>query len=465
MATQSVSRVQQIVETVIASIEDGLVRSGKRLPSIRMAAGDYGVSKNTMAEAYDRLVALGFLEARRGSGYYVNQVRRQPVEERQPHVVEALDLVSLLREQLDQNYAVRVGDGRLPSSWMEGSELGRHLWGSGVQRSGEVNHGYGTARGFPPLRERIALSLAERSIKAAPSQILLTQGANHALDLIVRHLVDPGDPVLVDSPGYYPLFGKLKLAKARIIGVRRLADGPDLEDLAAKGAASGAKVFFTQSLAHNPTGASLTMSAAHRVLQIAARHGLYVVEDDTFADLLPATSPRLAALDQLERVIYVGTFSKTISASLRVGYVAAGQALLDTLADIKTLTIVSTSDYVERVVHDLFVSGQYRRHLQRLRARIEAATASALPKLERLGIGIPNPPSGGYYLWGELPDGIDESDLARRAAGQGIFLAPGTVFMPDRGTNRPAIRINIAHANDQRFLDFIRTYIDTYGRA
>jgi DNA-binding transcriptional MocR family regulator len=456
---KSPGRGARIVESVVGLIEGGALKTGERLPAIRVAAQNYGVSKNTLADAYDRLVSLGYLEARRGSGYYVRPMRLKPIAARPPHVEEALDLVSLLREQLEQHHAVRVGDGRPPPSWMEDSELGRHLNAVGSRAGGEVSHGYGHPRGFRPLRERIALTLAERSILATPDQILLTQGANHALDLIVRNLVAPGDAVLVDSPGYYPLFGKLKLAKAQTIGVRRLPDGPDLEDLAAKAATSHAKVFFTQSLAHNPTGGSLSLPVAHRVLQIAQRHGLHIVEDDPFADVLPASSPRLAALDQLERVTYVGTFSKTLSASLRVGYIAAAQPLADALADLKILTIVSTSDYIERVIHNLIVNGQYRRHLHRLKGRIEESTVGALRHLERLGLQAFGPPSGGFYLWTVLPAEVDEADLARRAIEQGIFMAPGTVFMPDRIAAGPAIRINVAYAGDQRFLEFLKAYL------
>ena len=229
------TRVDAIVETISGMIEGGLLKPGERLASVRNAAGEHGVSKNTMAEAYDRLVAAGHLEARPSSGYFVTAPAGARSSRPQPRqdVAEALDLVSLLREQLDQHHEVRPGDGRPPPSWMEGSELGAHFGGMKWPRGGgpSVEHGYGSSWGFKPLRERICVSLAERAIKAAPAQVLLTLGANHALDLIVRRFVEPGDVVLVDDPGYYPLFGKLKLAKARMVGVRRCMDGPNLDDL------------------------------------------------------------------------------------------------------------------------------------------------------------------------------------------------------------------------------------------
>jgi len=453
------SRVGQIVSDIVGVIEQGLLKPGDRLPSIRAAAGQHAVAKNTMVEAYDRLVALGYVQAQRGSGFFVTTVHRpRPAAERRPHVAEALDLVWLLREQLDQKYVARVGDGRPPPSWTEGSELRKHLRPD-RQREAQIEPGYGSPLGFVPLRERITLMLAERSIKADPSQILMTQGANHALDIIVRRLIEPGDVVLVDDPGYYPLYAKLKLAKAEVLGVRRNADGPDLDDLQSKAAMGRAKVFFTQSLAHNPTGNSISLPKAHRVLQIAMRHDLHVVDDDPFADVVPATSPRLATLDQLDRVIYVSSFSKTLSASLRCGYVAASQSIIDALTDVKMLSVVNSSGYVERVVHDLIASGQYRHHLRRLSERIKVACAKAFEALEQLEIPIFGSPSGGYYLWGKLPEHVNDLEFARKAAQESIFIAPGSVFSPSRALTKPYMRVNVAYANDPRFIEFYKRYV------
>jgi DNA-binding transcriptional MocR family regulator len=453
------TRIQAIVDRLTASIEAGIPKPGERMASVRRAAEDHGVSKNTMSEAYDQLVASGHLEARRGAGYFVRAVVRPRNPGPGAHVAEALDLVSLLREQLDQHYEVRPGDGRPPPSWMEGSELGAQFRTIKLSHDGGLEFGYGSSWGFLPLRERISLSLAERSIQCRPEQILLTHGANHALDLITRYLIEPGHVVFVDDPGYYPLFGKLRLAKAQIIGIRRNADGPDLEDLNSKLATVTPRAFFTQSLAHNPTGGSISLHVAHSLLQAAERHGFYLVEDDTFADILPSVSPRLAALDQLRRVLYVGTFSKTLSASLRVGYLAADPALAQALSDIKLLTTVATSDHVERFVFSLIAGGHYLRHLRRLRRRVEEATATALHDLSKVGLRVPQGHGGGFYLWAELPADIDEAILCREAATKSIFLAPGSVFHPGKEIQPPAMRINVAHASNPRFLMFIKNVL------
>ena len=451
----------QLASKIGGLIEKGLLKPGARLPSIRAGSVEYGVARNTLVEAYERLVAIGYIRAQRGSGYYVCDLSSKPQDARPPHIVQAVDLIWLLREQLEQNYAVRVGDGRPPQAWMEGSELGRHLRPLEL-RTRPVGEGYSTPRGYPPLRERIAVMLGERAIKVSASQILLTAGANHALDVLIRHLTQPGDTVLVDSPGYYPLFGKLRLAMVDVVGVHRTAEGPDCDDLAVKAERSKAKVFFTQSLAQNPTGNSISISCAHRVLQIASRFGISVVDDDPFSDLFPASSPRLAALDQLEHVIQVGTFTKTLSAGLRVGYIAAAERHIRMLIDLKMLTIVNSSGYVERIVNDLIVSGQYRRHLKRLNKRISDAQEVALRILNDLDIKILGDPFGGYYLWGDLPDHIDDIELARHAAEESIFIAPGSMFVPDRKLDKPATRINIAYVGDLSTVEFYRKFMSEH---
>jgi DNA-binding transcriptional MocR family regulator len=450
------NKVEALTSRIAQAIEQGGLQPGTRLRSIRDCAAKEGLARNTVVEAYNRLLARGYAESRAGSGYYVRAVAGHLAAPPAPHVTEAVDLVSLLREQLEQHYEVRVGDGRPPAAWMEGSELGRHLR---LARSGaitDIDHGYGTPWGYLPLRETIARQLNERMIHVNATQVLLTQGANHALDLITRQLLAPGDTVMVDSPGYYPLFGKLKLGKVNMVGAPRLADGPDLDAMQTLVETHRPKVYFTQSLAHNPTGGSISLPKAHKLLQLATRFNFLIVEDDPFADLLPASAPRLAALDQLERVIYVSSYSKTLSAGLRVGYIAAAPDRINALCDLKMVTVVSTSDFVERVVYQLIATGQYRRHLARLKMRLDEALTLSLKTLGRLGVAALTDQPGGYYLWLQLPPHIDEIELARKAAAKGIFLAPGAVFYPDRNNARPALRVNVAYATDEKFVRFMR---------
>jgi DNA-binding transcriptional MocR family regulator len=448
------SKADLVIDKIEALIASGALKPGSKLPSIRRAADQFEVSKNTVIEAYDRLAAAGRVVSRPGSGFQVQRRTAQPAGATPKHVAEAVDIASLLTAQLEESFSIRVGDGRPPASWMEESEVRRHLGRYGRYRQGDES-GYGSAMGFLGLRERLANRLAEREISATPDQVLLTFGANHALDLIVRRFVAPGDAVLVDDPGYYPLFAKLKLAQARIVGVKRLATGPDPDDLASKAANEQAKLFFTQSLAHNPTGGSINLPTAHAVLSIAVRHGLMVVEDDPFVDLPTVGAVRMTSLDQLDNLISIGTFSKTLSASLRCGFVAARPDIIASLAELKMLTTVNSSGHVEQLVFNLINDGHYLRHLKRLGNRIRSATDKVVSNLDKRGFKLFAEPSGGYYVYVMLPEGHDDIQLAKDAGREGIFIAPGSVFNVEKGIGSACIRVNIARADDDRFYEFL----------
>lgn len=451
--------IDNIVAQISGQIASGLYRPGQRLPSVRGGAGQFAVSKNTMAEAYDRLVARGLLIARQGSGYYVSENRPAPVQQVKPDVMEATSIMSLLREQLDQNYLTRPGDGRPPASWTEDADM-RRILRTSRSAAAEVDFGYGSSWGLSGLREWLRVSLAERSITTEPDGVMLTSGVNHGLDLIIRHFLEPGDTVFVDSPGYYPLYAKLRLAKANVVPIPRLQDGPDLDELRRKLILDRPKLFFTQSQAHNPTGGTLSPAHAFTLLQMAEVHDFRLVEDDIFADLIAPSLPRLAAFGQQQRVLYVGSFSKTLSASLRCGYIAGAPDTIRSLVDLKMITMVATSLHVERVVLEMIESGQYLKNLRRLRGWIEDGTKATVQALSEVGLDVKLPKVQGFYIWVPLPPNLDETAFCRRAAQNNIFIAPGSVFYVDREASvQPAMRVNVAYGADPRFCAFLREEI------
>jgi DNA-binding transcriptional MocR family regulator len=460
MGQSALNLVDNIVAHVSGQIAAGLYRPGQKLPSVRGGAGQFGVSKNTMAEAYDRLVARGLAISRQGSGYYVCESRPAPVLKGRPDFTEATSIMSLLREQLDQNYQTRPGDGRPPPTWTEDADM-RRILRTGRGASAEVDFGYGSSWGLGGLREWLRLTLAERSIVTQPDGIMLTSGVNHGLDLIIRQFIEPGDTVFVDSPGYYPLFAKLRLAKAHVVPIRRREEGPDLDELRQKLLVHHPKIFFTQSQAHNPTGGTLSPAHAFSLLQMAEVHDFRIVEDDIFADLLAPSLPRLAAFGQQQRVLYIGSFSKTLSASLRCGYVAGAPDTIRNLVDLKMVTTVATSLHVERVVLEMIESGQYLKNLRRLRHWIEDGAKATAKALSCTGLDINLPRVQGFYLWVPLPVTIDEAAFCRRAAEANIFVAPASVFYPEREPGMPpAMRVNVAYGADERFCAFVRDEIN-----
>jgi DNA-binding transcriptional MocR family regulator len=346
----------------------GAYKAGDKLPSLRELAQLHHYAKNTVVAAFELLVSRGLVEPRRGSGYFVLAQKQaaRPAEEDAGSLGRAMDIVWLMREQLKtQPDAMAVGDGFPPVEWLADVRLDKYH--PKVVRTGlGALFRYGSRFGYAPLRDHLVRKLADFGIGAEPRQIVLTHGANEAMDIVIRYFVPPGGKVLVDDPGYYPLFGKLKLAGAQMLAVPRLADGPDLDVLEQLLIAERPRLFFTQSLAHNPTGSDISPAKAFRVLQLAQKYDLLIVENDPLADFKPTALPRLSALDQLERTIYIGSFSKSFSAALRVGFIACGADLASDLADLKALIHVSSSEYCERTVDVILSEGHYQRHLNRL---------------------------------------------------------------------------------------------------
>jgi DNA-binding transcriptional MocR family regulator len=445
-------------------IRDGAFKPGDKLPSLRELAQRHGHAKNTVVAAFELLVSRELVEPRRGAGYFVRE-RPAPkrTEEQAGSLGRAMDIVWLMREQLKtEPDELSVGDGFPPVEWLSEARLDKYH--HKVVRTGlGALFRYGSRFGYLPLREHLERKVADLGIGAEPRQIVLTQGANAAMDLVIRYFVPPGATVFVDEPGYYPLFGKLKLAGARIVGVPRLPDGPDLEVLDALLQLHKPRLFFTQSVAHNPTGSDLSAAKAYRVLQLAQRHDLLLVEDDPLADFKPTSMPRLSSLDQLERTIYIGSFSKSFSAALRVGFVACNADLASDLADLKALIHVSSSEYCERTVDVILNEGHYQRHLVRLRDRLTAATESAARLFESVGGRIFARTAQSLYLWAALP-GVDDSlELAQELLAQKVVLAPGKVFCLDSNTVSPWSRFNVGAVSDPRFLKALETALRQRG--
>jgi DNA-binding transcriptional MocR family regulator len=294
--------------------------------------------------------------------------------------------------------------------------------------AGDALLNYGVPEGYLPLRQQLVQRLALADIGAAPEQIVTTNGVTHGIDLVARHFIAPGDVVLVEDPAWFVMFGRFAAFGAKVVGVPRGLDGPDTTVLANLLTRHQPKLFVLGSVLHNPTGTSISAANAHRLLKLAEEYRFTIVEDDVYGDLAHGRALRLASLDQLRRVIYIGGFSKTLAANLRSGYIAAAPEVAAALADLKMLTGLTTPELTERVVARILAEGQYRRHLERLRARLDAARDRTGRALEKMGVRLHSAPTGGIFLWADF--GRDTNAIAAAAAQQNILCAPGSLFSP-----------------------------------
>jgi DNA-binding transcriptional MocR family regulator len=441
---------EQLCDHFAQRIRTRLLAPGARLPSVRECARRHGVSPHTVVAAYDQLLARGLVEARRQRGFYVREqagaAARTPAPAA-PRMVP-VDATALIRGMFHPNSELPApGLGTLPPDWLDLPLLSSALRRAALHTDGGIAVQYGDPGGDLRLRQALATRLADLGVRAAPGQIITAGGATHALDIVARTLLQPGDAVLVDEPGWAVEYARLTQLGMRLLPVPRSADGPDLQVLRALAIAHRPRLYCTVSVLHNPTGATLSLAAAHQVLMLAKEHDLRIVEDDTYAWMAPPQAPRLAALDGLQRTIYVSGFSKILTPSWRVGYVAAPADLVDRIVDVKLLAGLTTPTVLERAVAICLEQGHLHRHAERVCARLAQARARTAQLAQQAGCRFVTAPAG---LFGWLDTGVDTERLAHSLLDDGWLLAPGRLFHVER---RPStlMRINFASGQEVKF--------------
>ncbi|MGH8260994.1 MAG: PLP-dependent aminotransferase family protein [Steroidobacteraceae bacterium] len=444
----------QLVEEVGRLIDDGRLAEACRLPSVRALSRRLGVSVYTVTTAFERLQARGLIESRPGSGHFVAR-RRVLAAAAKVELGSAPDedpALRFTRSTLDrQDISVPAGAGLLPAQWLEEAITPAIL--ARFARSGAAMLP-ASAQGDPMLRELLADRLHRAGIPAAPRNVLITYGASHAFDLIARRLLAPGDTVLVDDPGYFVLLTQLRAHRLKLVPVPKADDGSDLSILEDMARLHRPRMFFTQTLLHNPTGLTASASNCHGILTLAERYDFLVAEDHVYTDFGAPHLVSAAQIDELRRVIYVGSFTKMLNPAIRLGFLAASDSLVPPLVDEKVLSVLTGSAIGEFVVREVLASGKYRRHVDRIRERLAKARALATGLLNDAGVAVRDPPHGGLFLWARLPAGIDAGILAADARRAGILLAPGSMFsLTERGNGY--LRFNAVYASDPRLLQFL----------
>lgn len=451
----SIPLVTQIVTGFRQMVDDGTLRSGAKLSSIRQFAHAHGVSVYTVVDAYDRLVALGYFQSQANSGFFVRSRGTLASAEIDSSGQYSFDSMWYLR-RIFENRALhsKPGCGWLPGDWLFTEGVRRSLRNLAAE---DVDlGGYGEPKGYLPLRQMVRDLLAAREVVVNADQVLLTQGSSQALDLAARRLVRAGDAVLVDAPGYANLLFSLRFLGARLIGAPRTPMGYDLEQLEARIIEHRPKVFFTQPRLQSPTGSTAVLSHLHRVLQLAEKYDFTVVENDIYADLDPESRPSLASLDQLRRVVYIGSFSKTISPNIRAGYLAANPELFEDLARLKMISGLTSSEFTERLAYGALVDGRWRKHIKTLRDRLALGQRRLASLLLAVGFELFCEPKAGMFLWARHPAIQNAGELAYKAAEQDILLGPGHLFSVDLEPS-PWLRFNVAWADDDALLRFLVT--------
>ena len=467
MKAASQSLTEQLAALFSERIRNQLLAPGARLPSVRLCAQQQGVSPSTVVAAYDQLLAQGLVQARKNRGFFVREmaltagstilestvhspgaVAPAPASSRTVagHPSHATALIRGMFHKISNK--PQPGMGVFPPDWLESTFMPaavRKVTGTRALQAFSLQ--YGEPAGDTGLRRALSKRLTALNVPAAPEQIITTVGATHALDIVSRTLLRPGDFVMVEEPGWAVEFARLDALGMRILPVPRGPDGPDLDIMARYCQAHAPKLFVSVSVFHNPTGYCLTPGSAHRVLQLANLHDFHVVEDDTYSHIAPEHATRLSALDGLQRTIYVSGFAKILAPNWRVGFLASHPSLTERLLDTKLLATLTTPALLEKALTICIEQGQLRRHAERIRTRLDAARSRSVKLALNAGCSFAASPAG---LFGWVETGVDTDALAQRMLDEGYLLAPGALFHASRKPST-LMRINFATTQEAAF--------------
>jgi GntR family transcriptional regulator/MocR family aminotransferase len=435
---------QQLYAHMRAAILSGQLKGGLKLPSTRALAGELNVSRNTVLSAYEQLIAEGYLESVEGSGTFVaralpEQYLAAPARRRAAHVPAAKrDPLPLSRHAALQLEAAR-SPGVLPPAELDAPRPFRggipaldafplKLWSRLLVRHARPissrSLSYQGAAGYRPLREAIATyTVVSRGVRCTPDQVIVVNGFQGALDLSARALLNAGDEVWMEDPGYPSARVSLLGVGARIVAVP--IDGEGLQVSEGMARAPQARLAYVTPAHQFPLGVTLSLARRLKLLEWARHSGAYIAEDDYDSEYRFTGHPlaALQGLDEAERVLYIGTFSKVLFPALRLGYLIVPPSLVDPFLSIRRHVDVHPPLLEQRALTDFIAEGHFTRHLRRMRTLYAERRAALIEATLDLPLEIESPEAGIHCI-GWLPAGQSGRAVARRARDADLDLSP-----------------------------------------
>lgn len=439
---------RQLAGYLLALIEAGQLGPGQKLPATRELAASLGVSRNTVNQAYEALQGAELVTAHVGQGTFVaaragafGGLAEAPTDETaRSFAWEGLFSSRARAQRLPEAFRAWARRPRMPFDFRGGRidpallplrEL-RRAFARAVDDQLLAHANQVDPFGHPPLREQIARSLVARGVQCAASDVLIVSGAQQGLDLVARALLDPGDAVVVEQPGYFGARLAFEGADARVIGVGVDAAGLRVGALARVLRGRRVKLVYTTPAVQSPTGARMSEARRHALLALAAEHQTAILEDDYDGELRLAgpPTPALKSADPGGQVVYLGTFSKALFPTLRIGYLVGAPVLLDRLASARVSGQLGQGLIEQAALAELLAGGALERHVRRLRRRHAACLDATLQALEAHFPGGTRfeRPAGGNTVWVGLPGGVDAQVLEVRALEAGIAYTPGALY-------------------------------------
>jgi DNA-binding transcriptional MocR family regulator len=452
----------QLAQAIEEAIRAGQIRVGERLPAERELAADLGVSRTTVTGAFQELTARGFLRGHVGRGTVVVGV---PAGTRTAAIPWGQRATPLAVEAARGGYVppahpdvISFAIGWPDPALYPEDTLHTLLQALPGEAARAPLYAPAPAAGEPVLRETIAAWLGSRGIRVTPDEVLVTTGGQQGLNVLARALLSPGDVVLTETPTYPGSLLAFRWAGAEVVGVPVDHDGVRPDALEEALVRYRPRLVYLIPNFHNPTGAVLSRERRSRVVELAARYRVPLVESDLYGEMYFGAEPpsRLKALDQAGVVVYQGSFSKIAGPGLRVGWLVVPVGAMPALAATKAILDLATAPLAQRLVAAYLGGPHLEPHLAAMRAECRARRDHLVSALRQHCPGLRvRVPDGGYYLWAELPASLTGRDLFPRAGEHGVAVRPGAEFTPD-GQGDHHVRLCFAALPPARLLEGAR---------
>jgi len=442
---------RQLCDRIVALADEGALRPGDRLPSSRALSASVGLHRSSVVRAYDELQALGYLESRAGSYTTIRQrlptTRAGTTEQEVDQLIDwdaiARPSVRALNASTGMDVAIRskqIDFDRLCAdpTLAPDDDLRRCLRKELINTGGAALD-YTDVSGWRPLKEVIAARMCNHGVMASVDEILITAGAQQALDLVLRYLTSPGDGIVLEAPTYGMAHSLVKLHQLEPIEVPLLEDGMDLDSLqrVLQQGRRRPKLVFSMPNFHNPTGITTNQQHRERLLALCEEHRIPLVEDGFEEEMKyfgQAVLP-VKSMDVRGVVLYVGTFSKVVFPGLRIGWICAPRQAIALLKDIKHASCISGNTLAQAAAARFCNSGGFETYLRRIHRVYRRRMQLLLQVLERyMPDGVQwTRPNGGYTAWLTVKDcGMTEGDLLEKILRAGVRIGPGHRYFAEQ---------------------------------
>lgn len=465
----------QIIDGVVQFIDDGVLKPGDHIPSTRDLSRKFGVTRSTVVQAYEELQARGYLESRPGSYNVIKERRKEVIYNPERKCIidwnkasnsEIESVFGTIKnfmperrnEKTDNNKIINFSP-LIPDSRLYPLNTFRSCVNTVFSSCKSDVVQYGASQGFPPLRKNLARRMRLHGISVSEEEILITNGSQQAIDLVIRLLAGPGKKIIIESPTYSIILPLLRLNKAEILEVPINEDGMDLDILKRLVKNNDIAFVYTIPNFHNPTGITTSHSHREKLYEICSENGIPIVEDGFEEEMkyFGKVPLPIKSIDENNIVIYLGTFSKTLFPGIRIGWLAGDRDFIKRVCMLKRFSEISCGSLIQSAMSHFCEKGHYDLHIKRLHRIFRKRMMAALKTMDE---SLPDDvswtrPLGGYTIWVKLPVKISEDELNSHLIKYDVIVSPGCYFFLSKSPSE-YFRLSISQLDEMEITEGIK---------